>query len=146
MSRRIAFVLVLALAGCATPYQEMGLTGGVQATQVQADLFQVTARGNGYTDADAVQRYVLRRAAEQVIAAGFDLFQVVQAEDRTVAPQRYGLFSTIPAFPGQTLMVRGSKYPAPSPLLPGMYDARELVKYLAPLMDKQRPPRKAVAR
>ena len=134
-------MLALALAGCATPYQEMGLTGGVQATQVQADLFQVTARGNGYTDADAVQRYVLRKASEQVIAAGFDLFQVVQTEDRTVAPQRYGFYSTIPAFPGQTMMVRGLNYPAPSPLPAGMYDAREVIRYLGTLDASGKPAR-----
>lgn len=141
-----AVALGAALAGCATPYQEMGFTGGVQATQITGDTFQVTARGNAYTDADTIQRYALRKSAEQTLQRGYDLFLIGGAEDRT----QFGTQSFATANstgwgsawgtgtswqlvkPGQTLMVKMLRYPPPDPLPPGMFDAREVLSFLTP--------------
>jgi hypothetical protein len=38
------------LAACSTPYQEMGLMGGVSASQIDAMTIRFDARGNAFTD------------------------------------------------------------------------------------------------
>jgi hypothetical protein len=80
---RVAVVvcLGLALAGCATRYQEMGATGGVTAAQMTDDLWRITARGNLYTDAATIQDHVLLKAAETTVAAGRTHFVIVGKHD-----------------------------------------------------------------
>lgn len=140
--------LVLALAatlcGCATPYGDMTALGGVRAVRISEDTAQITAAGNAYTDPDTIQRYALRRAAEETVADGFDLFRIVDAEDRTRSgvasfgyanANRYGAFGSAFAAPvirpGQTLMIKMVRGPRPDPMPDGEYDAHEVLKYLA---------------
>lgn len=77
------FLLVLALAGCSTPYQEMGIMGGVAAERMTADTFRIVSRGNGYTDRTQVQDYTMLKAAETTKASGGTHFRIVSAEDAT---------------------------------------------------------------
>lgn len=138
-------VTTLALASCATPYQEMGFTGGVQATQITADTAQIRAQGNAYTDADTIQRYALRKAAETTLAAGYDLFYIMGSQDRSTTG--YQTFANATAYgnsaygssygqafikPGQSVMIQMVRGPKPNPTPPGLFDARELLKYLVP--------------
>lgn len=83
MTTRHAALLAVAmlLAGCATTYHETGLTGGVSASQIAADTYRISARGNGYTDATTIQDYMLLKAAETTVAAGGTHFLVVSASD-----------------------------------------------------------------
>lgn len=132
------------LCGCATPYQEMGLTGGVAATQLASDTFQITARGNGFTDPDTIQRYVMRKAAETTIAAGYDYFVLGSSRDRTnrmafTSGSAYGGYGYASGFattssiiqPGETVIVKMKKAPAPDPLPDGWFDAHDVAKYLS---------------
>ena len=132
------------LASCVTPYQPMGLLGGVSATQISGDTFQITARGNGYTDPDAIQRYALRKAAETTLAAGFDYFAVGEEADRSRSGQvTYGSVQAHHGWasgfsvtgnifkPGQTVLIRCIKGDMPKPLPPGTYNAHEVVQYLS---------------
>jgi len=122
----------------------MGAVGGVRAARISDDTAQITAAGNAYTDADTVQRYALRRAAEETISDGFDLFRVQGAADRTAIASaafssatatRYGVFGSsfsMPIIkPGETITIRMLKGPAPAPLPDGEFDAHEVLKYLA---------------
>lgn len=52
----------------------MGLMGGVKATQIDSRTMRIVAKGNAYTDMDKIQDYMMLRAAEETIAAGYDLF------------------------------------------------------------------------
>lgn len=132
------------LCGCATPYQEMGLLGGVEAYRVSDDTLQVVAKGNGFTDPATIQRYALRKAAEVTLASGYDYFALTNENDTT----RHGTFSTATANysrgsawafgsswetlkPGQQILVRMLKGPAPTPLPPNVYDAHQAAAYLA---------------
>ena len=54
----------LSVAACATPYQKMGLLGGVEAHRISDDTFQIIAKGNDYTSRANIQRYALRKAAD----------------------------------------------------------------------------------
>ncbi len=136
-------VSVLLLSGCATPYQDMGLGGGVAANRITSDTFQVVAAGNGYTDAATIQRYVIRKAAEATLAAGFDYFALGEAIDQSstgrfatssAAATRHGVFasafSTTIYKPGESVMVKAFRGAFPNPAPDGYYDAKEVVAYL----------------
>jgi hypothetical protein len=124
----------------------MGLTGGVTATQLTADTFQIVSTGNGYTSTATIERYALRKAAEVTVANGYDLFVIASAADQgrvsgVVSNSQFdtaGGYSTgvaTPIFtPGQTMMVKMFKGPMPTRemALPNLYDARELLRYLVP--------------
>ena len=70
----LAFALGLMLAGCATGYQPMGFTGGYSEVQLNADTYQITVAGNGYTSADRAQKIALLRASELTLNAGYQRF------------------------------------------------------------------------
>jgi hypothetical protein len=131
------------LAACATPYQELGLRGGVKAVQITANIAQVTARGTVTTDPDKVQRYALRKAAETTVAAGYDLFEVVADTDRSRSSQAAAGYTTggiggFPALglsmpfikPGQTFLIRMSRGPMPEAAGPTIFDARQVIAHL----------------
>lgn len=136
--------VALALAGCATPYQEMGFTGGVAATQLSSDTFQVTARGNAYTDGDTIQRYVLRKAAEATLQAGRDYFVLSTPDDRSsvsrsslavASGNRRNVWANAFSFdtvkPGQTVTVKMYKGTMPENAPFGMFGAADVLKFAA---------------
>lgn len=141
---RIAFAMTAALSafllvGCATPYQSMGLTGGVAARQISSDTAQITARGNAYTDPDTIQQYALRKASETTINAGFDTFEILTDADRSLhgaAGSAYG--NNGYAFgsswqmikPGETFMIKMRKGPLPSDAPANMFDAHDVLAHL----------------
>ena len=139
-----ALALILALAGCATPYQEMGFLGGVEANRISEDTIQVIARGNGYTDSATIQRYALRKAAEATVSAGYDLFVIASVQDSTTTGHQSfgtiqransGFFSNSTSWdilkPGQTVLVRMLKGPRPADASPYLYDAHDILKFAA---------------
>jgi hypothetical protein len=140
----IVAACILGLSACATPYQEMGFTGGVSATQLTSDTFQIVASGNGYTSTATIERYALRKAAEVTVANGYDLFLIASAADQgRVAgfmtnsqfniDGGYSTGSATPIFkPGQTMMVKTFKGPKPADAPTNLYDAREVLRYLVP--------------
>ena len=79
---RILFLGLIALiAGCATPYQEMGFSGGVSASQMTDTTFRISGRGNGYTGSTVGQDYVMLKAAETAQQHGYTHFVVISAAD-----------------------------------------------------------------
>ncbi|MHB8529628.1 MAG: CC0125/CC1285 family lipoprotein [Caulobacteraceae bacterium] len=131
-----------ALAACSTPYQQMGVLGGVNAVRITQDTAQITARGNAYTDPDVIQRYALRRAAEETINDGYDLFRIGGDTDRSLnGSQSFGFatgnrrsvfgsaFSMPVIKPGETLMIKMYKGPRPDPMPDGLFDAHEVLRF-----------------
>lgn len=80
-------LIALMLAGCSTPYKEMGFGGGVSAQQMTADTFRISARGNGYTDSTDVQDYLVLKAAETTREHGGTHFLVIGAADASRTSQ-----------------------------------------------------------
>jgi hypothetical protein len=78
-------LLVMILGGCATPYQEMGFTGGVAAQRMTTDTYRIVARGNAYTGSIAIQDYTLLKAAETTKQAGATHFAIVSAANASRA-------------------------------------------------------------
>ena len=153
---RIAGALfALGLAACATPYQSQGFTGGVGATQIDANTIRITARGNAFTGAAQIANYAMLKAAEETEARGYDLFLIVQSDDRS----RRGAFTTggsassqIDTFgssatvtttydppsitpyvkPGEDLIIKIFKGMKPNDAPPNLYNAHEVIMFLGP--------------
>lgn len=132
MRRILAAAVFAALAGCAaTPYQPIGTTieGGYSSNRLSDSDFEVSFRGNGFTEPRRALDYVYLRAAETALEHNFEYFVVIGQSDRssselismgatsttTGSISPYGSFaattvtspSAIPVFkPAQTIKIR----------------------------------------
>lgn len=149
---RIGWVVVaLALAGCATRYQEMGVTGGVSAAPVTDDVWRISARGNLHTEAATIQDYVLLKAAETTLAAGRTHFVIVGKQGAarglygTLAlggGTEQGGFGLLPQSrkePGEDLMIRLLPVNAPAEDRAEALEARQIVANIGPRVKRPEP-------
>lgn len=138
--------------GCATTYSE-----GASVLRIDAATLRVAFRGNYHTPWDRAYPYALRKAAEETLEAGFDLFTVVEQSDLTeravfgtVSPpsltrastaspgeravERLAETSSSPRTtivrPGVVLTVVHSRGPKPAGAPPNVFDAREVLANL----------------
>ena len=54
----------LVLVACATAYQPQSFSGGFSETQLDKNVFRVSFKGNGYTNAERAEEMALLRSAE----------------------------------------------------------------------------------
>ena len=90
-----AAIATLGLAGCETaptPYQPAsGSQPGYSDMQIENDRYRITFRGNSSTAREAVEAYILYRAAELTLQNGFDTFTVAHRDtDKDVRIRSYG--------------------------------------------------------
>jgi len=78
--------ILAVLASCATPYQEMGFTGGYETRNLGGGVVSVHVRVNGYSTDGAALEYAYRRAGE-VCPAGYDVVNAEAARDRADKPE-----------------------------------------------------------
>jgi hypothetical protein len=76
-----SFLMLAALAGCATPYQPMGFAGGVSAEEITSDTVKISARGNGFTSNATVHDYVMLKAAETTLQKGGTHFTITKFQN-----------------------------------------------------------------
>lgn len=55
-------IVVLTVAGCATPYQRMGIRGGYRDTEVAPGIVRIEVKGNAFTSVDTLEDYFHQRA------------------------------------------------------------------------------------
>jgi hypothetical protein len=84
----IAAALLL-LAGCTTPYQSQGVTGGFTDIKIDANTWRVKFDGNGYTPKEMVWNYWIYRCAALTIEKGFSALTIESAKNAT--PPKSGL-------------------------------------------------------
>ncbi|SMQ65746.1 hypothetical protein SAMN06295905_1306 [Devosia lucknowensis] len=143
------------LCACSTTYSDMGLAGGVSASPVTSDVYRISSRGNGFTDATTIQDYSLLKAAETTLSAGKTHFIILSGNDTTrVSTQRtagtmytnfYGntAYSTYsPGYsynivkPGEDLMIRVFT-PGPREQLPvSAFRAQEVFDSINPRVQR----------
>ena len=102
----VSFVL---LAGCATPYQRYGTTGGFQDVQLAPDLFRVAFLANAFTSAQQAYDYALLRGAELAVAHGFTHIALVDESSSQSQMAYYNEFLQSYQYfykPGTTLLIR----------------------------------------
>ncbi len=80
MKLHVLLIAAVTLAGCATAYQPQGATGGFSESQLDENVFQVTFKGNGYTDRDRANDFALLRSAEIALEKGYKYFVIVDAQ------------------------------------------------------------------
>jgi hypothetical protein len=73
----IAMLGLLGGCGQPTPYQPAADGYGYSEQQIEENRYRVTFSGNELTPRDAVQNYLLYRAAEVTLDRGYDYFTVV---------------------------------------------------------------------
>ncbi len=78
----LAALATIGLQACTTPYQEMGASGGVEATIIDDNVFQVRASVNGYTHKSIANQYALRKAAEVSKSLGVVISQLLTIQAR----------------------------------------------------------------
>lgn len=64
MRLSVVLLVVLMLAGCATGYGKSSIFGGYWSKEGPGDLIEVGFNGNGYTDVQKVNVYLLYRSGE----------------------------------------------------------------------------------
>ena len=81
--RRTLTAACVTLAACASPYQQRGLGGGFDETQLDANVWRVSFRGNGYTRGERAEDLALLRSADLALMNGFKFFALSDARTRT---------------------------------------------------------------
>jgi len=71
-------LLVLMLAGCATPYKSNGLAGGYSDLQIAENMFKVSFRGNGFTNLQRARDFALLRGAELALGNNYKYFVIIE--------------------------------------------------------------------
>ncbi len=90
MRNVVLFLVVVALAGCATAYKPDGYGGGFSETRLDTSLFKVSFQGNGWTKPERAEDMALLRSAELTIRNGFNYFVVIDSQSR----ERQGSYTT----------------------------------------------------
>lgn len=146
-SRLATFVALIAVSGCATPYQAKSFAGGYSDIQLNADTFQIDVAGNGYTSVDRARNIAMLRACDLMAAHGFDRFVIVSgavtqdyAGSTPVVANRVG--NTVIASggdaiiePNGNLLVRGVR--PNDPAYPGALDVKMIAAQLRPQLVQQ---------
>ncbi|MEJ2818731.1 MULTISPECIES: hypothetical protein [unclassified Caulobacter] len=85
MVAAVALAALLTACATATPYQPniagQKAQGGFSDRRLESDRYQVNFAGNSMTSRETVERYLLYRAAEVTVQAGYDWFET--ADRRT---------------------------------------------------------------
>ena len=97
----VAFTILT--AGCTTPYQKTGATGGYSETRLQENVFTVNFQGNGYTRRERSQDFAMLRCADITLDNGFKFFAIADssADEQTMmyhsggSSQTYGTMNTV---------------------------------------------------
>jgi hypothetical protein len=86
MNRLLFLVAILFAASCATPYQDLGLLGGLTEKQLDKGVFQLSLLGNGFTSYGRAESMILLKASELTLANGYDRFVLLPHESIWSAP------------------------------------------------------------
>jgi hypothetical protein len=73
--------IILALGGCATAYEPNGWSGGFAESQLDTNVFNITFKGNEYTDREKANDYALLRSAEVALQNGYQYFVIIDAQE-----------------------------------------------------------------
>jgi hypothetical protein len=95
----LALLIVLALAACAqpTPYQPARDGYGFTQQRIEDNRYRIVFTGNSLTPLQVVEDYMLYRAAEITLQAGYDYFII--ADKQTDKSTQYSATFSDPGFP-----------------------------------------------
>jgi hypothetical protein len=149
-------VVTLSACATATPYQPLKSGEGYAEQKIESNRYRITFNGNSNTKKQAVENFMLYRAAEITLANGADYF--VMADQNTEADTRYtqmfngiggDVFATrgmLGVGVGVGTSIPSTEYQAQADVLiykgkkpennPRAYDARQIQINLGPLIKR----------
>ena len=159
----LAFIglLALLLSGCATSYQNRGLSGGYSEKRISDSVYVVTFSGNSLASRDRIYDFFLYRCAELTLSQGYALFETRRpgqstqraAELPRASPAVYHgdegahasnasyflvPFPMIPEGPSYTFRANVLMYPAPlAPEVIWALDAQKIHDGLKPFVQSE---------
>jgi len=106
----IAFACILAACATVPPYHPAsGSSGyGFSEQKIESNRYRVTFNGDSSTSRQAVENFLLYRAAELTVQNGFDYF--VMAENDTETHKSYSLTSRYPRYGRRTNFIGPREY------------------------------------
>lgn len=125
----ILAALVVLGAACSTPYQAKGYRGGFSETKLADDVYRVRFKGNGYTSRERVEDFVMYRAAELTIGAGYEFFGFTSSEMDTAT----SISASTNSYSGQVQISTVRRHEGIGTIrmlrkkVPGSYSAREII-------------------
>lgn len=141
----LPILFTLIISACSTPYQSVGLMGGVKVTRIDDNVFQVNSITNGYTSLQTEREYALRKAAETSLELNCTYFAAIDNSSQSFDAVPQNVTSGLVTLSnGQTVYISssGTKYrlekPAsnstfvcfnekPNAVLPGLVYKAQLV-------------------
>ncbi len=105
----VSMLMAVTVCGCATSYQQHGLTGGYSETKLSNSSYVVSFNGNGYASKDRVWYFWIYRCAELTSQQGYKLFTLRQNRTSAVAPRESNFVPAVynPDEAGGLLKVKG---------------------------------------
>lgn len=86
----LGVVAALAIASCATPYQQDGLSGGYSDRKINDSAYVVSFGGNGYASKERIWYFWTYRCAQLTLQSGYQLFSIRLPERPSAAAQSAG--------------------------------------------------------
>jgi len=77
--KAVFLVACIFIAGCSTPYQAEGFSGGFDEVQLSPNMWRVSFHGNGYTGKEKATNLALLRSADLTLSNGFTHFTIVDS-------------------------------------------------------------------
>ena len=121
---RLRLLVLLFVGACATPYESSGvfssLNGAISGANVQhewrkPEILAVSATGNRWSSDQRMIDFVLLKAAEEGLAAGYQYCSVVEMENKGVAEPKAASTSLHANVTASALEMRGLDYMVESP-------------------------------
>ncbi len=132
--------LIFILLSCATPYKRAGFgddgwMGGFISTRIDANTYIISFRGNSSTSYQLAQNYVMYRAAEITINAGYDYFLVTNSSRMPPENNQHSYYQ-IPCVTchSNAAVIAIKTFNGSVPIgLANAYDAKEIITHVGPI-------------
>jgi hypothetical protein len=151
----LVLLLGVTLGGCAGMFQERPYADAVETARLDGTTLRIVGSGNYLTSDERVHDYVLLKAAEETLAAGYGYFRILEEKDSSsIQETTTGGYSVVTDYngkgdaddkmiyvpsqtsttrlPGITLVVRMYKGPKPPDAPGNVYDAAEVATVVGP--------------
>src|SRR3954453_404031 len=126
----VTVALGAVLAGCTGMFRQTPYAEAVQVARLGGTMLRVTGKVNDETSDARLQDYLLLRAAEETLAAGYGHFRVLGHEATSI--------TSTPGFMARwhndKFVIVMYKGPKPPDATGSVYDAAEVVSFVGPRM------------
>jgi len=124
------------LASCATPYQEIFLTGGVSGKLLTPETAQIEVKLNGFSSSTLLRPSTVLKAAEFTLENGFGHFEITLTVSGTSKPKATvvngSIFKSKARLPKAITKIRMFRGPKPEGSAKHLHDAKQTISTIKP--------------